>query len=255
MDHLTPHDHPHNKILEELTTRGILGLSNYLALWICTLLIVLRIARLMDLRRQIHLLFVGTALTGYFGQSQLGVDASSLSLQYILLLAFVACLGTEEEKLPMAGRWQASFPYHIMRAVVIVGVLTLVGAGLLINQAVYSAASSIKEATDPLNSPSESIHLVKQAITKFEPLANIPRRILFSNAPHLWTKLRLRNAAEAARLLRFINSEAAAALAKEPENRRIYSSLAETYKIIAAYNREYEDVARWYSERALGTDS
>lgn len=256
IDHFEIHDHPHNKIVEELATRGVLGLSSYLAMLIYALLIVLRTSKFSDARRQIHILFVGAALTGYFAQSQLGVDDASLSLQHFLLLAFVARLETAEEKLPMVGRRQASFPYTAMRAVVvIVSVSTLVGVGLLINQAIYSAAFSTKKAVNLLNSPSESISLIKQAVTQFRPLANTPRRILFSNGDHLWAKLRLRNVVEAERLLRSINNEAAAALADEPENWRIHSSLAKTYTVIASYNTEYGNVARWYSERTPGTDS
>ncbi len=254
-DHFEIHDHSHNRIVEESVTKGILGLSSYLALWIYALLIVLRTAKFLNVRRQPHLLFVGAALMGCFIQSQLGVNTASLSLQYFLLLAFVARLETSEEKSPMVGSRQVSFLYAVIRTViVIVSISTLVGTGFLINRAIYSAAFSIKRSTDALNGPSQSINLLKQAISQFQPLANTPRGILFSNGAHLWAKLRLRNVVEAERLLRLIDNEATAALADEPENRRIQSSLAETYGVIASCNTEYKDTARRYSELALGTD-
>lgn len=249
------HDHSHNAVVEELATKGVLGLSSYLALWICTFLIFLPIAKRVDVGSRIHFLFVGTALITYFIQSQFTVANSVASLQYFLLLAFVARLETAEEKIPTVGRRHTSSLHNAMRAFLVVSVLTLVGVGFLVNQATYSAAFSIKKSTDQTNVLGQSIGFVKQAITQFGPLANTPRNVLFANAPDLWTLLRLRNTVEAERLLRFLNSEAAAALADEPENWVIYSNLAEMYRIIAAYNREYEDVARRYSERARGRDS
>ena len=249
------YDHSHNTLVEELATEGVLGLSSHLTLWICTFLIFLSIAKRVDIRSRIHFLFVGTALIAYFIQSQYTVANSAASLQYFLLLAFGARLETAEEKIPPVGRRHTSFLHHAMRAILVVSVLTLVGGGFLVNQAIYSAAFSIKKSTDQTNVLGQSIGFVKQAITQFGPLANTPRNILFANAPDLWTLLRLRNTVEAERLLRFLNSEAAAALADEPENWVIYSNLAEMYRTIAAYNMEYEDVARRYSERARGRDS
>lgn len=249
------HDHSHNALVEELATKGVLGLSSYLTLWICTFLIFLPIAKRVDIRSRIHFLFVGTALLTYFIQSQFTVANSVASLQYFLLLAFVTHLETAEEKIPTVGRRHTSSLHNAMRALLVVSVLTLVGVGFLVNQTIYSAASSIKKSTDQTNVLGQSIGFVKQAIIQFGPLANTPRNILFANAPDLWTLLRLRNTVEAERLLRFLNSEAAAALADEPENWVIYNNLAEMYRIIAAYNREYEDVARRYSERARGRDS
>ena len=249
------HDHSHNALVEELATKGVLGLSSYLTLWIYTLLSFLPIAKRMDIRSRIYFLFVGTALTACFIQSQYTVANSAASLHYFLLLAFVARLETAEEKIPTVGRRHTSSLHNAGRAILVASVLTLVGISFLINQGIYSAASSIKKSADQTNVIGRSIGLVKQAITQFGPLANTPRSILFANAPDLWTQLRLRNTVEAERLLRFLNSEAAAALADEPENWMIYSNLAEMYRIIAAYNMEYEDVARRYSERARGRDS
>ena len=249
------HDHAHNALVEELATKGVLGLSSYLALWICTLLIFLHIAKRVDVRSRIHPLFVGTALVVYFIQSQYTVANITTSLLYCLLLAFVTRLETAKKKIPTVERRHTSSLPNAMRAILVASVLTSVGVGFLVNQAIYSAAFSIKKSTDQTNVLGQSIGFVKQAITQFGPLANTPRNILFANAPDLWTQLRLRNTVEAERLLRFLNSEAAAALADEPENWMIYSNLAEMYRIIAAYNMEYEDVVRRYSERARGRDS
>ena len=111
-----------------------------------------------------------------------------------------------------------------MRIILVVSVLTLVGVGFLVNQAIYSAAFSIKKTTDQTNVIGKSIDFLKQAITQFGPLANTPRNILFSSAPDLWIQLRLRDMVEAERLLRLLNSEAAAALADEPENCCVFCS-------------------------------
>ena len=88
------YDHSHNKLIEELATKGVSGLLVHLAIWGAAFHIVLRAARDMDSRERIPVLFAGAALVGYFVQSMTAPEMAVGSLQFILLLAFVAHLET-----------------------------------------------------------------------------------------------------------------------------------------------------------------
>lgn len=241
----------HNKLVEDAATKGALGLSVYLALWIYTFVVVVGVSRTIDLKDHHLPLFVGAALAGYFIQSQFSVPATSSSLQHTLLMAFVSRLETMGAKsFPYKRRW--TFVLNDwMHTIGVIGILLLVGLGVFANQAIYSAASSVKKMYNPLNTPSQSMAHAKQAINRFESLANTPRNALFESFPKLWTALHTRYRGEAERLLAWTETEAAVALATEPENWRIHSSLAAMYQAIAIYNPEYEDMARRYSGQAL----
>ena len=88
------YDHSHNKLIEELATKGLSGLLVHVAIWGFALHIVLRAARDMDSRERVPVLFAGAALMGYFMQSMTTPDMAVGSLQFILLLAFAAHLET-----------------------------------------------------------------------------------------------------------------------------------------------------------------
>ena len=240
----------HNKFIEDASTKGTLGLSIYFALWTYTFVIVVGVYRTIDTNDHLLPLFVGAALTGHFIQSQLSVPAASWSLQYTVLLTFVVHLETIGEKPSPYGRRWALVSYNWMYAVGVVGILILVGFGVSTNQAIYSAASKTKKIYNPLNTPSQSIDYIKQAITQFEPLANTPRKALFENFPKLWTALRTRDREAAKHLLALAETEAISALTIEPENWRIYTSLSAMYRVVSLDNTEYEYMARWYSEQA-----
>lgn len=245
------HDQAHNKFVEEAVTKGILGLLSYLIVWIYTLLIIVRVARSINIRDQILFLFVCTAMTAYFIQSQFNIDNSVASLYYILLLVFVIQLEPAKEKL-LAGRMlRTSFPRSGVRAAVASGIIILVGVGLFANHALYSAACNMRRAAILFDTPSRSISYLKQATTQFEPLANTAWNFLFYNGQQFWKILHTRHKVEGERFLALIEDGTATVLATEPENWIIYSNLAATYRAVAVHNPEHADAARRYSERAL----
>lgn len=88
------YDHSHNRLIEELATKGVSGLLVHLAIWGAAFHIVLRAAGGMDPRERVPVLFAGAALVGYFMQSMVTPEMAIGSLQLILLLAFVAHLET-----------------------------------------------------------------------------------------------------------------------------------------------------------------
>ena len=87
-------DQAHNKLMEELSTKGSIGFLSYIALWAIMLWVVSRAVRRQDAHEQLFTLFMGAALVGYFVQNLFLFDTPATALQFVLLLAFVAYLET-----------------------------------------------------------------------------------------------------------------------------------------------------------------
>ena len=90
-------DQAHNKPLEELVTKGILGLLSYLLLWGIVFRALVIMVRAQDAREQLFTLFVGAALAAYFVQNLFLFDTATGSLQLALLLGFVVYQESKSE--------------------------------------------------------------------------------------------------------------------------------------------------------------
>lgn len=261
--HSKIHDSAHNRIVEELATKGLLGLVSYLAVWGLTFLVVLRAAKGMDSRERVLTLFVGAALTGQFVQSQFAPEGSVGFLQYVLLLAFVARLEGGAAGRPAVQLGQGVFSAferltrpaflrpRLTRAAVVVGILVLLGTNLLANRSIYSAAGTTLRTSAPANTLGQLRGAFQQAISDFRPLANYPRLLLFETLAQLWDFLRAQSRIETERMLALVNAEAVAALENNPSDWQIAVALTKLYRVIGASDPAYEDEARRYLERAL----
>lgn len=263
------HDHSHNKLVEELSTKGLVGLLSYLAVWLALFHTVVRAGRGRDSARQIPVLFAGAALAGHFVQSLTSPDSTIGLLQFTLLFAFVAYLGAAGKGrvpaaepdarvrppgAPPAGRRRHFAGHPGVRALLAAGAIVLGGACLLANQAVYSASRTVVRAVmsteDSAVPPGRSRAYFEQAIADFAPLANYPRFVLFHHVGDRWSTLRTEHPAESEHMLALVNAEAAAAVASEPENWRIHAALARMYAEIGATEPEYRDEAKRHRDHA-----
>ena len=264
------HDHSHNKLIEELATKGLSGLLVHAAIWGCAFHIVLCVTKDMDSRERIPVLFAGAALAGYFMQSMTAPDMAVGSLQFILLLAFVAHLetaGSNPTPIPgqgsqarqpassFAGKLTRLAGSHGARISLAAGTIVLAGAGLFANKAIYSSAQAVNgayiSAGNPANLPDRTRIHFERAIDGFKPLANYPRRILFQYATERWEHLRARNRTEARQLLAMVDAEALAAVKSEPGNWLIQTALIQFYEAVAITDSEYRNVARRYRDSLL----
>ena len=263
------HDHAHSKLLEELATKGLFGLLSYLAVWAFAFHVLVRSARNMGSRERAPVLFAGAALMGFFVQSQASPEAAVGSLQSTLLLALVARLESAgEERAPatrqgdglrsrisaFAGTMSRLTERRGIRTLLIAGAAALAGAGLFVSYATWSAASAVNltiaGAYDPAV-PARRVRLdFERAISHFEPLANLPRRVFFQFVERRWRYLREWRPGEAGRMLAMVDGEAEAAVASEPENWQLFAALARLYSLVAFTDPEYRDVAERYLDRA-----
>ena len=85
-------DQAHNKLIEELTTKGAIGFLAYMAIWVYGAFALVRRARAQPTHDQLFTLAVGAALAGYFAQNLFLFDTPGTIVQFILLVAFVTWL-------------------------------------------------------------------------------------------------------------------------------------------------------------------
>ncbi len=85
-------DQAHNKLVEELTTKGAIGFLAYMAIWVYGAFVLVRRAREQPPHEQLFTLAVGAALAGYFAQNLFLFDTPGTIGQFILLAGFVTYL-------------------------------------------------------------------------------------------------------------------------------------------------------------------
>ena len=265
-------DQAHNKPIEELTTKGILGFLSYMALWVLMLWIVLRRVKYQDASRQVLTLFIAAALAGYFVQNLFLFDTPATVLQFILLLAFVVNLETTfdesvTEPSPDSGDGSEVRPGWGSRLLAPLGVgwgpLSVLGRiprsdtlamyGLVVVLALvslniyyfsyrpYSAATAVAKTFDPTISWDQRFGYFEESIDAFPPLANYPRLILVYQLVDDWDNLAQREVTSA---LEIVERESVQALRDEPQSWRINVALTRFFQQASSLAPAYLERAR-----------
>ena len=180
-------------------------------------------------------------------QKQTLFDTTTSSLQYILLLAFVANLEAQNSR---GKSWTISFRIdqlgrkvaigHWARAVLALAAVGLAGVGLHANRSIHSTTRVLNEVLHPEGlTIDQTVEHFKRLTARFEPLANFPRILLFESLVPQWQEIQYLD--EAKKLLALVDAQAAAAVRSEPENWRIHGLIAALYEAVAATNPEYQD--------------
>lgn len=272
---IVTHDKAHNKAVEELTTKGIFGFLSYIAIWAFMSIIIFRKAKKQQASEQAFTIFIGAALAGYFTQNLFLFDTPATLLQLVLLMAYVTYLETNLGEEPTkdkndikALRWTESilkwlpaqkqirglsqsrfFTSNIASLTGVILVLTLVIFSLyFVNYRAYNAANAILQINRPTNNLDQTIGYFEESIYSFQPLANYPRLILFSNLATNWDIL---NEGQARELLLLVEREALFAIESEPENWRIHVELARVYQKAATLNPAYQVLSDSYLNKAI----
>ncbi|MDA0768978.1 MAG: O-antigen ligase family protein [Chloroflexi bacterium] len=271
-------DQAHNKPIEELVTKGILGLASYLAIWFFIFRIIFQRARHVGQRNQIFVLTVASALAAYFVQNLFLFDTPVSTLQFVIFAAIVVGLEAAVEAhsldadVPSPTRISTRIRTygsdvlgpvkHILGAVKsnpglwsslsiagLFATFALVMLSLWFNIRAYSAAGTIIEVTRGASSLDTLLATVDRSINTFPPLANYPRLIYIRNVATIWPNL---PEADAQRILELADTQAIEARAAEPENWRIYLSMGDMYRDVAGQSASFEglDTARYYLDVA-----
>ena len=264
------HDNAHGRLAEELATKGSLGVISHLAVWAGLLVVGLQAARRMGRRERIPLVFAGGGLVGYFAHALVSPEVVTGTLQFTLLLAFVAVVAREAGASAPFASWYGKLattvrnrarplrgwvkPPILGGAAVAVSA-SLAGVGLWANHAAFSSASvgalALRSSEPALGiAPHYTREFFAEAIDAFEPMGNQFRLFLFQYAGNQWRFLRTLHRAESARLLALVDAEAPAAIRLERENWEIPMTLAETYIQVSATNPQYRAAAIRQTEAA-----
>ena len=257
-------DQAHNKLIEELTTKGLLGLLGYLALWVSMAVVFFRKARHLSPGQQAFAFLVGAGLIGYFTQNLFLFDTPGTVFQLYVLVGFVIFLDSMTLQRSGSGPVQAVvsaetstdrgplFPSltgeMAMGSVVLVVGLGIVAAVFLLNVRPLTASSQAVDAVDQGLSWEQRFEAFEDSIEAFPPLANYPRMMMFRAIGLEWNTLR---GDEVSTALQVVATHGPMGAAMEPEEWRLLSGMAIIYQQASEVNEGFLVEARELVERAV----
>ncbi len=220
-------DQAHNKMVEELTTKGVLGTLGYLAIWLYLLSVFVRKAALLEGDRRLFVGLIGAGLVCYFTQNLFLFDTPGTLPQLLVLMGFavfVDSLPLPERDGAVAGRggflaslvsplvpagarvvarlrggWLASGGRRGLAAARFVGLNGVAGMGLVavlvtasvffLNARVYSASNWALASLGSDSGWEEIFDSFENSVAAFPPLGNESRVMLFESIGNQWDTL------------------------------------------------------------------
>lgn len=91
---ITSFDQAHNKPVEEISTKGVLGGAAYMAVWVLMLVVFIRKTRFLETGNQAFAVLLGGALVAYFVQNIFLFDTPGTAHQFFALVGFAVFLGS-----------------------------------------------------------------------------------------------------------------------------------------------------------------
>ena len=256
-------DQAHNKPIEELVTKGIIGLAAYFFLLGRISWVVVRSIRNERQERWFALL-MGSAIAAYFVQNLFLFDTPATFLQFVLLLAWTAWMDSTYVKVDaghVAGsvntdtktawtgvqNWfqgRGVAPHVLTNVATAMVVVVTVSALAFFNFLPYRAGQTFPLQT---SSVGEFISRAQASSQAFPPLATLPRMYLFNTLTSNWDDL---TEDKAEQVLAVVQLEGEAAIRSEPQNMRVYQALAELYQKAAVTAPQHIETARIYVDRS-----
>ncbi|MXX52653.1 MAG: O-antigen ligase family protein [Dehalococcoidia bacterium] len=254
-------DQAHNKLVEELTTKGTLGFVSYMLVWVAMAWAMFRSIRRRRGYEQLSVLIIAATMLAYFVQNLFLFDTPVTLMQFSLLAAFAVAqeywAGEGERKraqswmpeklrgrlslrrvtVALRASWGAVCLMALVSVVVIVALYAL-------NLQAYNAAADIASfglAAGTVATWEERLVHAEDSISTFPGLANYPRRHIirdsFDRLPTLsdeefWAEVEL------------MESTGNDALDVEPDNWRIIAMLVLLHQTAAERDNEYVAKAR-----------
>ena len=222
-------DQAHNKIVEELTTKGIVGLFFYLSIWSAALYILFKNLKNQNNGYRVFTLLVGSALVGYFVQNLFLFDTPGTIGQFIILMAFVIWIeigkGNDVEfvtglDIKRDNRAKLSEYHEFITASCLMTVLIVVGViAYQLNYRTYQASNTLLGTLIGKKEWNVKQVIFKDSIEQFGPLANYPRIIAYNQIIQDWPNL---DNEERVKALEFVNNQGVYGTNSEPEDWRMY---------------------------------
>ena len=229
------YDQAHNKLLEELTTKGVLGLFGYLAIWSYIVFVVFRRIKLIGNNEQIFVLFMVAGVTAFFGNNLFLFDTPGTLPQFYVLLAFIGFVDAQvqarssTELDPSHG--QPMHQFMGTRVGALTSTLVVVGLAVavifVVNVKVFRAAQNVIHMVTPSNSWTERSEEFVSTVSGFPQLANYPRVLWMDRATRHWSEMDI---GDKAAVFESISNYVEAGIEREPEEWRIHKGLAYFYQ-------------------------
>lgn len=263
----TRFDRAHSKLVEEMTTKGALGLAAYASVWAAMAWALIRAyGRRRGLDRA-FIAIVGAAMTAYFTQNLFLFDNPSSTLQFSLLAAFAASEEMrararsgetrETEGKPSRARRAASDAASRLRAALRsapAGIALSAGVAALmlalvfaVNMRIYAASISVRQAEYQVEWEARA-HFYQDAIETFPGLANYPRKLM---AFDLSNRLNEMSDAEFAQAVEMAAAAGADGAADEPTDWVLEAGMASFFQRASTRDPTLLETAASHVDRAL----
>ena len=258
-------DQAHNRVVEEMTGKGAIGLAAFLFIWAAMARAVILLARRTEGYDQLAVGIVGAAMAAYFVHSLFLFDTAVTLMYFGLFAALAISLEIRlAEQSPQASRgwlpaqWQAKLrpgviltPFRNIlggAALAIALSALAIAAIALVNMRAYNGAATIGQflLTDSGDWTGRIAHF-NDAEAAFPGLANYPRVYMTSYAMHFTTALPDEAFTE---LTNLVAEEADKALQAEPSNWQVMLELAAFYINAAQRDPAYRETAMQYVGKA-----
>ena len=257
-------DQAHNKLIEELTTKGIIGLIAYSAIWIVLAYsIVKNYNRSKSTGNQSYLLLISAALVGYFIQNLFLFDTSVTYSQFIVLIALISSMdqnfwnNSKDNYSEYIGSTNIKLSFKTTHLQLSRKLAVYTASIILIPIIIYSIYSfSIKTYTaaqhtvyltaDNYPSWEQKVSVYNSAISDAPGLANYPRILMIEGIAEDWYEFTPEIKLEAYDI---VEKAAIDGLNQEPEGWRLTYMLARFYQIASTDNPSLMDKSDYYVNR------
>jgi O-antigen ligase len=261
---VTSFDQAHNKLIEELTTKGILGFLGYMALWVYMAVIFVRKVRFLERDEKVFTLLIGAALIGYFAQNLFLFDTPGTVPQFYILLGFTVFVDSlvlregEPESDRVMAEVDTSGPrgplvpsltgeMAVGSAIVTVAVMTFATIYLL-NILPYAASSEVLPVLNTNLTWEQRFEAFDNSVNAFPPLGNYPRIVLFNEINRHWDTLTDDQVVAA---LQTAETQGTKGTIAEPEEWRIYNAMAGVFQRVANSDPIFMTKARQLVDRSV----
>ena len=259
-------DQAHSKVFEELTTKGVIGLTAYMLIWLAMASVLLAAFRRRSGMYQVFIAVIGATAAAYFVQNLFLFDTTTTTLLFALLVAYLISeerlvgdvgtrVGTEGRRFMPEGLGQrlglqrvgdiVRSSAGVAVAIVVVSILT--GLLLAFTFRPFTAATSVVRGAIGQGTWAQKEEVLTRSISEFPGLGNYPRIILISQATEGHREFLEEELAAAVEV---VTAEGQAGLEAEPENWRLRALLAQFYQAVSTRDSAYLAVAREHLDEA-----
>ncbi len=234
-------DQAHNKLIEELTTKGVLGFASYSMIWVLLAAVFFRRARRQTAREQPLTVLLGGAAAAYFIQNLFLFDTPGTVVWFLLLFGYAGFLETTRDPVIIGEDTDVSTPGApsiLVRVATIfrsetayrgAAVVTVVIVGLAVFFLVarpFAGGMATYDAHAFTTPGLAKVEAFERAVDAFPPLGNYPRITMFGRAA---SELQSLSREEALAVIASVEQALADGLSKEPEEWRIHIGAASVY--------------------------